>query len=211
MTSRDVTAPLSTNPHLLRWVRKMADLARPSAIHWVDGSEEERDLLCRQMVRAGTLRPLNEDLWPGCFYARSDPNDVARVESRTFVCALSRDNAGPTNNWVNPYEMHARLKEMFSGAMAGRTMYVLAFSMGVPGSPMARIAVQLTDSPYVVVSMRIMARIGLPVLREIDKNVQRVVPCMHSVGAPLAPGQADVPWPCNPEKYIVHFPETREI
>ena len=163
------------------------------------------------MVRSGTLVRLNQDLWPGCFYARSDPNDVARVESRTFVCSLSKDSAGPTNNWVNPFEMHARLKEMFSGAMAGRTMYVLAFSMGVPGSPMSRIAVQLTDSPYVVVSMRIMARIGLPVLREIDRNIQRVVPCMHSVGAPLAPGQADVPWPCNPEKYIVHFPETREI
>ncbi len=208
---RDVSASLSTNPHLLRWVRKMADLARPKSIHWVDGSQEEYDLLCEQMVQAGTLTRLNQDLWPGCFYARSDPNDVARVESRTYVCALSRDNAGPTNNWVNPYEMHARLKEMFSGAMAGRTMYVLAFSMGVPGSPMSRIAVQLTDSPYVVVSMRIMARIGQAVLREIDKNVQRVVPCMHSVGAPLAPGQPDVPWPCNPEKYIVHFPETREI
>src|SRR5690349_9569265 len=209
--SRDVSAPLSTNPHLLRWVRKMADLARPKSIHWVDGSQEEYDLLCDEMVKSGTLVRLNQDLWPGCFYARSDPNDVARVESRTFVCSLSKDSAGPTNNWVNPFEMHARLKEMFSGTMAGRTMYVLAYSMGVPGSPMARIAVQLTDSPYVVVSMRIMARIGLPALREIDKNVQRVVPCMHSVGAPLAPGQADVPWPCNPEKYIVHFPETREI
>ena len=210
-TSRDTSAPLSTNPHLLRWVKKMADLTQPKSIHWVDGSEGEYDQLCDQMVRSGTLVRLNQELWPGCFYARSDANDVARVESRTFVCSLSKDSAGPTNNWVNPFEMHTRLKEMFSGAMAGRTMYVLAFSMGVPGSPMSRIAVQLTDSPYVVVSMRIMARIGLPVLREIDRNNQRVVPCMHSVGAPLAPGQADVPWPCNPEKYIVHFPETREI
>ena len=208
---RDVSAPLAKNPHLLRWVRKMADLARPEAIHWVDGSQEEYDALCDQMVAAGTLRRLNAGLWPGCFYARSDPNDVARVEQRTFVCSLSKDSAGPTNNWVNPFEMRARLRQIFAGAMAGRTMYVLAFMMGPLGSPMSRIAVQLTDSPYVVVSMRIMARIGLPVLREIDRNVQRVVPCMHSVGAPLAAGQMDVPWPCNAEKYIVHFPETREI
>jgi phosphoenolpyruvate carboxykinase (GTP) len=208
---RDVSVPLAKNPHLLRWVRKMADLARPDAIHWVDGSQEEYDALCDQMVAAGTLRRLNARSWPGCFYARSDPNDVARVEQRTFVCSLSKDSAGPTNNWVNPFEMRARLRQIFAGAMTGRTMYVLAFMMGPLGSPMSRIAVQLTDSPYVVVSMRIMARIGLPVLREIDRNVQRVVPCMHSVGAPLAPGQADVPWPCNAEKYIVHFPETREI
>jgi phosphoenolpyruvate carboxykinase (GTP) len=189
----------------------MADLARPDAIHWVDGSQEEYDALCDQMVESGTLQRLNAGSWPGCFYARSDPNDVARVEQRTFVCSLSKDSAGPTNNWVNPFEMRARLRQIFAGAMAGRTMYVLAFMMGPLGSPMSRIAVQLTDSPYVVVSMRIMARIGLPVLREIDRNVQRVVPCMHSVGAPLAPGAPDVPWPCNVEKYIVHFPETREI
>ena len=208
---RDVSVPLSRNPHLLRWVKKMADLARPAAIHWVDGSQEEYDRLCEQMLQTGTLQRLNQDLWPGCFYARSDPNDVARVEARTFVCSLSKDNAGPTNNWVNPYEMRARLRDLFGGAMAGRTMYVLGFTMGPYGSPMSRIAVQLTDSPYVVVSMRIMARIGVPVFEEIDRDVQRVVPCMHSVGAPLAPGQPDTPWPCNPEKYIVHFPETRQI
>src|ERR1700754_1971719 len=184
MTSRDTSVPLATNPHLLRWVRKMADLTQPKSIHWVDGSAEEYDQLCDQMVGTGTLVRLDQQLWPGCFYARSDADDVARVESRTFVCSLSKDNTGPTNNWVNPFEMHARLKEMFSGAMAGRTMYVLAFSMGVPGSPMSRIAVQLTDSPYVVVSMRIMARIGLPVLREIDRNNQRVVPRTHRGGAP---------------------------
>ena len=159
----------------------------------------------------GTFVKLNENTWPGCYYARSDASDVARVEQRTFVCSLSKDTAGPTNNWVNPYEMRRTLKEKFSGAMAGRTMYVLPFSMGAVGSPMAQIGVQLTDSPYVVVSTRIMARIGLPVFAEIDRDRKRVVPCMHSVGAPLAPGQADVPWPCNPEKYIVHFPETREI
>jgi phosphoenolpyruvate carboxykinase (GTP) len=208
---RDVSQPLSRNAHLLRWVEKMRNLTRPAAVHWVDGSKEEYDRLCALMVRNRTMVRLNEDLWPGCFYARSDASDVARVEQRTFVCSLSKDNAGPTNNWVNPYEMRRTLKEKFSGAMEGRTMYVLAFSMGTVGAPMSQIAVQLTDSPYVVVSTRIMARIGLPVLAEIDKDVKRVVPCMHSVGAPLAPGQADVPWPCNPDKYIVHFPETREI
>jgi phosphoenolpyruvate carboxykinase (GTP) len=209
--SRDVSAPLSTNPHLLRWIEKMRDLARPSAVHWVDGSAEENAALCDDLVKAGTFTRLDQDRWPGCYYARSDASDVARVEERTFICSLSRDAAGPTNNWMPPREMRAKLKGLFNGAMAGRTMYVLPYSMGVVGSPMSQIGVQLTDSPYVVVSMRIMARIGLPVFQEIDKEVARVVPCMHTVGAPLAPGQADVPWPCHPEKYIVHFPETREI
>jgi phosphoenolpyruvate carboxykinase (GTP) len=208
---RDVSAPPARNPHLLRWVRKMADLAQPAAIHWVDGSRQEHDALCDRMVRSGTFQRLNPDLWPGCFYARSDPSDVARVEQRTFVCSLSKDSAGPTNNWVNPYQMRARLKALFTGAMAGRTMYVLPFAMGPLESPMCRIAVQLTDSPYAVVSMRIMARIGLPIFELIDRDVQRVVPCMHSVGAPLGPGERDVPWPCHPEKYIAHFPESREI
>jgi phosphoenolpyruvate carboxykinase (GTP) len=209
--SRDPAIPLAANPHLRRWVEKMADLTRPAAVHWVDGSEEEYDVLCDQLVRVGTAIRLNERRWPGCYYVRSDPGDVARVEQRTFVCSLSRDAAGPTNNWVNPYEMRRKLKELFSGAMAGRTMYVLPYSMGVVGSPMSQIGVQLTDSPYVVVSMRIMSRIGRAVFAEIDRDVKRVVPCMHSVGAPLADGQADVPWPSNPDKYIVHFPETREI
>jgi phosphoenolpyruvate carboxykinase (GTP) len=189
----------------------MADLTKPAAIHWVDGSQEEYDLLCKQMEANGTFIKLNEELWPGCYYARSDADDVARVEDRTFICSLSKDNAGPTNNWVNPFEMRKKLKGLFNGAMRGRTMYVLAFSMGPVGSPMSRIGVQLTDSPYVVVNMRIMARIGLSVLKEIDKGETRVVPCMHTVGAPLAPGEKDVPWPCNREKYIAHFPETREI
>src|ERR671929_2342732 len=204
-------APLSTNKHLIRWVEKLAELTRPSAIHWVDGSQEEYHALCKQMVANGTFVKLDEKLWPGCYYARSHPSDVARVEDRTFICSLSKDAAGPTNNWEEPFAMRRRLKELFDGSMAGRTMYVLPFSMGPVGSPMAQIGVQLTDSPYVVVSMRIMARIGLPVFQEIDKGEKRVVPCMHTVGAPLLPGQADVPWPCNPEKYIVHFPETREI
>ena len=209
--SHRAEVPLSTNKHLIRWVEKMAELARPSAIHWVDGSDEENEALCAEMVANGTFIKLNDDLWPGCYYARSDASDVARVEDRTFICSLSRENAGPTNNWVNPYEMRRTLKGLFRGCMQGRTMYVLPFSMGPIDSPMSQIGVELTDSPYVVVNMRIMARIGLPVFREIDKDVKRVVPCMHSVGAPLAPGEKDVPWPCNSEKYIVHFPETREI
>jgi phosphoenolpyruvate carboxykinase (GTP) len=208
---RDPATPLSTNVHLLNWVEKMAALTKPEAIHWVDGSVEEDEMLKAQMVASGTFTKLNEQLWPGCYYARSDASDVARVEDRTFICSLSKDGAGPTNNWEEPYQMRRRLKELFDGSMRGRTMYVLPYSMGPIGSPMSQIGVQLTDSPYVVVNMRIMARIGLPVYAEIDKDYKRVVPCMHSVGAPLAPGQSDVPWPCNKEKYIVHFPETREI
>ncbi len=208
---RNPVLPLTTNKHLRRWVEKMAQLTQPASIHWVDGSREEYDSLCTQMVEGGTFIQLNQDLWPGCYYARSDANDVARVEDRTFICSLSKDAAGPTNNWVNPFEMRRKLKGLFAGSMRGRTMYVLAFSMGPVDSPMSQIGVQLTDSPYVVVNMRIMARIGLDIFREIDKDVKRVVPCMHTVGAPLAPGQADVAWPCNKEKYIVHFPETREI
>src|ERR1700676_298532 len=208
--ARNVSKALSGNKHLVRWVEKMAELTKPKSIHWVDGSEEERDTLCAQMIESGTFIKLNEDLWPGCYYSRSDPGDVARVEDRTFICSLSKDSAGPTNNWVNPFEMRKKLKELFSGCMRGRTMYVLPFSMGPVGSPMSQIGVQLTDSPYVVVNMRIMARIGLPVYAEIDKG-SRVVPCMHSVRLPLPAGREDVPCPCNEEKYVVHFPETREI
>jgi len=203
--------PPTRNKHLLRWVEKMAELAGPASIHWVDGSQQEYDQLCEQLVANGTFLRLNQERRPGCFYARSDPSDVARVEERTFICSHSKDNAGPTNNWEDPRAMRRRIKGLFRGAMQGRTMYVLPFSMGPIGSKFSQIGVQLTDSPYVVVSMRIMARIGLPVFAEIDKDESRVVPCMHSVGAPLAPGQPDVPWPCNKEKYIVHFPETREI
>ena len=205
------TRVLTTNKHLLRWVEKMVELTQPSSVHWIDGSEAENEYLCQLLVDAGTFTRLNQELWPGCYYARSSPNDVARVEDRTFICSLSKDNAGPTNNWEDPFVMRKKLKQLFRGCMRGRTMYVLAYSMGPIGSPMSQIGVQLTDSAYAVVNMRIMARIGAPVFAEIDKDLKRVVPCMHTVGAPLAPGQQDVPWPQNDNKYIVHFPETREI
>ena len=211
MKKRSPATPLSTNKNLLRWVEKMAELCKPAAIHWVDGSQHEYDQLCIQMVAAGTFIKLNQKKWPGCFLARSDASDVARVEDRTFICALSKDAAGPTNNWVNPFEMRKTLKSLFNGCMKGRTMYVLPYSMGPLGSPMSQIGVQLTDSPYAVVNMRIMARIGKKVFELIDQDFKRVVPCVHSVGAPLAKGQKDVSWPSNNEKYIVHFPETREI
>jgi phosphoenolpyruvate carboxykinase (GTP) len=211
MTETGIAAPPTTNKHLIRWVEKMADLTQPDRIHWIDGSQAEYDFLCDQLIKAGTFTKLNQRLWPGCFLARSAPNDVARVEDRTFICSLSKDTAGPTNNWEDPFVMRKKLKQLFRGAMRGRTMYVLPYSMGPIGGPMSQIGVQLTDSAYAVVNMRIMARIGAPVFAEIDKDEKRVVPCMHTVGAPLESGEQDVPWPCNDEKYIVHFPETREI
>ena len=209
-TQSNIEIPTTYKP-LIRWIDKMADLCQPADIHWVDGSEAENELLCEGLVRAGTFVRLDRSLWPGCYYARSHPNDVARVEDRTFICSLSRDNAGPTNVWEDPFLMRKKLKALFKGCMRGRTMYVLPFSMGPLGSSMSQIGVQLTDSAYAVVNMRIMARTGAPVLAEIDKGNKRVVPCMHSVGCPLGPGQKDVAWPQNDTKYIVHFPETREI
>jgi len=202
--------PPTTNKHLIRWVEKMAALCQPSVIHWLDGSQAEYESLCLQLVGAGTFTRLSNEKWPGCFYARSHPNDVARVEDRTYICSLSKENAGPTNNWADPFVMRKTLKDVFRGSMRGRTMYVMPFSMGPIGSPMSQIGVQLTDSAYAVVNMRIMARIGTHVYREIEKDEKRVVPCLHSVGAPLRPGEPDVPWPQNDTKYIVHFPETRE-
>jgi len=212
MKQRNPAAPLSANPHLLKWVRKMVALCQPEAVHWVDGSQAEYETLCARLVADGTFIRLHEKRWPGCYLVRSDPGDVARVEDRTFICSLSRDGAGPTNNWVDPYAMKKTLRGLFHGCMKGRTMYVLAYCMGPLDSPLSRIGVELTDSGYVVANMRIMTRIGRPVFDLIDHSDRRVVPCMHSVGAPLKKGQADVPWPCNADrKYIVHFPETREI
>ncbi len=211
--SQGPEVPLTSHPRILSWLKEMTALCQPANIHWCDGSPEEYQSICDLMVKSGTFIKLNEKLRPNSYLARTHPSDVARVEERTFICAKTKDEAGPTNNWAAPGEMKELMRSKFKGSMRGRTLYVIPFAMGPLDSPICKLGLQLTDSPYVVASMRIMTHMGKDVLDRLGAK-GNFIPCMHSVGAPLAPGQKDVPWPCEPDpknKYIVHFPEDSSI